>query len=702
MNKKQLAEQKLNNVVPSQSFGSGKHYIWISLICIILMLVTVMLKREQFIIPNCAFLPLHLILELSSIIFSFAVFITAWFGYKRSGNTKDLIIGVTFLATGVVDFIHTLSYQGMPYFLGPTGPGKAAAYWTFARLAASAGILIAMLVRSDNKSRWLSPCWLFGGAAVLVGGFITIVTVYEPAAGYLFFNPAKGGLTVLKVAIEYVVITIYLAIFFLLSETGNWDQRSLISMKSGLLMAIFAEIAFTLYSGPYGLINLIGHIFKAVAYYLIFSALFISVVRKPYEELNMAKEELNTLYLDAREHRKEIERSFSRIGNALSYSLKLEEALDQIAGLAMDMLHADCSMVISLDKQGKSARITAQKGDYHAEHNPVELTLSIGRKAIDQGNSIVENDLRSINPTNCDFTHSDCLRSVVCAPMIYEGDAPGVVAIFSHKENAFVNGDAKLLEAFASHAVVAIHNAMSYERESRIADVLQRSLLNSAKIVTDRFEIAQVYEPASSEALIGGDFYDVITLPDDKIALVIGDVSGKGLAAAVHTAMAKYALRAYIAEGHSPKQAIKMLNNVIGQFTSDETFITMFYGLIDTLTGEMVYTNGGHEPPIYAYGGTYDTLDSNGPVLGLGINVDYEERRLKLEKGSILLLYTDGVSEARNGRNLFGVDRIGKELLVCNELDCENTAKCVHQTALEFAGGELRDDAAILAVRVLR
>ena len=240
---------------------------------------------------------------------------------------------------------------------------------------------------------------------------------------------------------------------------------------------------------------------------------------------------------------------------------------------------------------------------------------------------------------------------------------------------------------------------MSYERESHIADVLQRSLLESAKLETGRFEIAQVYEPAMDEALIGGDFYDVIEMTDGRIGLVIGDVSGKGLTAAVHTALVKYTLRAYVNEGHSPASAVRLLDAVLSKSSSMEYFVTMFFGVLDTKTGVLTYANAGHEPPIYICDGALLTLLVTGPALGLGLDQSFGEGRIQLGNDSTLLLYTDGISEARNGHVFMGAERIGDQLLICEEQNAENVAACIHRAAIEFAGGELRDDAAILAIR---
>jgi len=648
------------------------------------------------------FIPLHLMLELSSIVVSFAVFATGWYGYRQSGNLRDLVIGVTFFTTGAEDLIHTMTYKGMPDFLGINTPGKAAAYWLLARVVVGIGLLSASFVNPQARSRRMHAVALFSASIALIGAAIALFTVYGDTVGTALYTRTGSPPTVLKSAIELLAIGLYIGAFVVISPKRGWENSVVVDLRSAMIIAVFAEIAFMLYLTPFGWVNALGHVYKTVAYYLILSALFASAIRKPYEQLAQARDELQLLYEDAHAHREEMERSFANIGSALSSSLKLEEALDLIANLIADMHHVNCSVVVSLDRTGTKAEIAVQKGTCHKEEQPIEATLKVGRQAIENGKSIIIDKLADTGLVSCDFTTDTCLRSMACAPMILEGRPLGLVAVFSYEESAFEKGDAKLLEGFASHAAVAIGNALSYERESRIANVLQKSILTSPSLKTDRFEIAQVYQPASDEALVGGDFYDIFELKDNKIGLVIGDVSGKGLTAAVHTAMVRYTLRAYAEEGHSPGTIMQLLNRLVGKYMEGDAFVTMFFGLLDTETGSLVYASAGHEPPIYMCNSTGLTLPATGPALGAGIELDYEEGALKLEKGCTLLLYTDGISEARKGDEFLGVEGIADRLLTCKEAAIGDVARCIHSAAIEFAGGDLRDDAAILSVRALR
>ena len=697
-----MADRRSSENMASQSRADRPfeaRYLWVMAGCAAAMAASYLLGYQHVQLPTGLFLPAHLVLEFSSIVVTFAVFTTGWFGYRQTHNARDLVVGVTFLVAGVLDFIHTLSYRGMPDFLGHGGAGKAAAYWLAARLVVGVGLLAAGLILPGPRRSRRFPAFLVTGAAAGTLLLITLFTLYQTAVAGAVYDEANGLLTALKNGLEYLIIVSYVTAFFVNSARRGWEAHTVRLLRSALIVAAWAEAAFTLYASPYDWINLLGHLLKIVAYYLILNALFVSALERPWTELSAAKEELQELYQDARAHRREIEKSFGRIGSALSAGLQVHEALDRIAELASDMLHADCSIVVVWRESGQGVGVRSQRGGCHEASRPTELTVNLGKQSADSGSSILVNDIAGAGLVDCDFSHDNCLRSVICSPMVWQDEQLGAVAIYSHVRDAFNEGDVALLEGFASHAAVAVRNAMSFERESHIADVLQRSLLTGVQTRVGRFEIEHIYEPATRQAMVGGDFYDVIGLGEGRVGLAIGDVSGKGLEAAVHTAMVKYTLRAYVRQRKSPAEALRLLNEAVADLTASDTFITMFYGELDTETGELVYANAGHEPPLYAFEGTYRELSSTGPALGMGIDLPYDEARLSLQPGSVLLLYTDGVSEARRDGEVLGSQRIGEILLSCNAAVSAEVATCVYNKATEFAQGRLTDAAAILAVR---
>ena len=205
----------------------------------------------------------------------------------------------------------------------------------------------------------------------------------------------------------------------------------------------------------------------------------------------------------------------------------------------------------------------------------------------------------------------------------------------------------KLLEVEKENASKALQEV--YERERRIAETLQRSFLPDRVPELEGYRIAQAYQPALAEAAIGGDVYDIFRLPSGKVGIAVADVSGKGLQAARYGAMIKYMLRAYSYQNDDPARIMTLLNSSISMDMDVESFVTCFFGILDPGTGSLAYANAGHEEPLYIPQGSAvpRRIHVTGPMLAVQESSTYTSERLNLRKGDIILLYTDGVTDAR-------------------------------------------------------
>ena len=217
--------------------------------------------------------------------------------------------------------------------------------------------------------------------------------------------------------------------------------------------------------------------------------------------------------------------------------------------------------------------------------------------------------------------------------------------------------------------------------------------------------VATLYQAARSEADIGGDFFDAFALNGERVALVVGDVSGKGLEAASRTAEVKYALRAFLREDASPAGALDRVNDFLldtqtldGQ--SRFSFVCVALGVLDTETGGLHIANAGAEAPLIlrADGGA-EAVSGNGPPLGVTAAAEYAEQSVRLAHGDTVLFVTDGVTEARRGRDFFGYEGFAgtARRAAGNSLDALGGA-IIHK-ATDFAGGKLGDDVCLLLAR---
>jgi sigma-B regulation protein RsbU (phosphoserine phosphatase) len=214
-------------------------------------------------------------------------------------------------------------------------------------------------------------------------------------------------------------------------------------------------------------------------------------------------------------------------------------------------------------------------------------------------------------------------------------------------------------------------------------------------------DIGEVYA-ASARMDIGGDLYDYIALADGRLAVVLGDVTGHGIDAAADMAMAKFVFRSLAREHPQPGDFLAAVNDVVVDEIAPGKFITMLYLLLDPATGELVCASAGHPPPrVVRADGTVEGVAPSGLALGVDGGQAYEEVGTRLEPGEAVVLYTDGVIEARVGTELYGIERLDALLARRRALRPEDVAASVIQAARRFTGGELLDDCAVVVVKRL-
>jgi serine phosphatase RsbU (regulator of sigma subunit)/integral membrane sensor domain MASE1/anti-sigma regulatory factor (Ser/Thr protein kinase) len=235
-----------------------------------------------------------------------------------------------------------------------------------------------------------------------------------------------------------------------------------------------------------------------------------------------------------------------------------------------------------------------------------------------------------------------------------------------------------------------------YLREHHIAETLQRSLLPLGLPDTPDVAIAARYIPASSDAEVGGDWYDIAQLPDGRIGLSIGDVAGHGVAAAAAMGQIRTALRAYTQEMMSPAHALERLNSLLQQLQPG-AMATLAYGHMDPETGLLTLAKAGHPPPLImtTTGESRFIVGGLAPPLGVAHVLNYEETTVELEAGSTLVLYTDGLIERRGESLAAGMARLAQ---VTAEAPNDLEAASDHIIA-SLLGDGVADDTAILMIR---
>ncbi|RJQ33291.1 MAG: hypothetical protein C4562_01000 [Actinobacteria bacterium] len=269
------------------------------------------------------------------------------------------------------------------------------------------------------------------------------------------------------------------------------------------------------------------------------------------------------------------------------------------------------------------------------------------------------------------------------------------------KDNVFSDTDKAICEILAAHAVVALINARNFNQEHHIADTLQSSLLPSLPS-HDQVDLGFVYRTATSGAMVGGDFLDFFTLDNNHIGLVIGDVSGKGIKAATSTAKAKNTLRAFAYENPLPSEVMSRVNNALSNEESSFEFITMAYGLLDLSTGKLSYVLAGHHPLLVYKNLSCELLRLEEGSIPLGVveNENFKQGQTYLLEDDILIFYTDGLIEARNSDEMYGLARLEEKIKQLCDLGPSAIVNAVIADVEHYTKGELADDIAIFAIKV--
>jgi serine phosphatase RsbU (regulator of sigma subunit)/ketosteroid isomerase-like protein len=202
-----------------------------------------------------------------------------------------------------------------------------------------------------------------------------------------------------------------------------------------------------------------------------------------------------------------------------------------------------------------------------------------------------------------------------------------------------------------------------FEHELRVAQRIQQALLPKELPVLGGWEIVPYYQPARE---VGGDFYDFLTLSDGRVGAIIGDVSGKGIAAALVMANTQSVLRAVAQGSTTPGELLAQVNEVLFAYIPSNMFVTCFCGVLDPESGRFTYANAGHNPPLRQHGDKAIDLRATGMPLGLMPGMPYEEKSTLLLPGDRVLFYSDGLIEAHNQeREMLGSPRL-KDLLMEN------------------------------------
>jgi PAS domain S-box-containing protein len=401
----------------------------------------------------------------------------------------------------------------------------------------------------------------------------------------------------------------------------------------------------------------------------------------------------------------------------LSSALDSTAALEVLADAAVPAL-ADLCMVDMVNDEGTLDRIAVHGDEWTKDlagrlgnHPPDPKSGHPAMKVLRTGETelipeVSEELLRSLSPDEECFRmmKASGLNSCLCVPIVARSWM-GTLTLLARSGSGRRYGEPGLALAqdLARRAALALDNARLFEASNELALTLQKSLLPSAIPTIAGAEVAARYHASGEGTQVGGDFYDLFPAGDSGWAAVIGDVCGKGAEAAALTALARHTIRAAKMQLRKPRRILAFLNQVVLQSGHNDRFMTVAYCRL-RLTEEgmrITVARAGHPAPlVLRRDGTVKAEGRPGSLIGVLPEPDLSDRVLEIGPGDSLILYTDGVTEARGPEGRFGQARLIALVRQCVELNAESIAARIEEEVLGFQVGKLRDDMALMVIRI--
>ncbi|MFI5835195.1 SpoIIE family protein phosphatase [Micromonospora sp. NPDC051300] len=287
-------------------------------------------------------------------------------------------------------------------------------------------------------------------------------------------------------------------------------------------------------------------------------------------------------------------------------------------------------------------------------------------------------------------------------PLIARGQRLGTLAVGRHQRHRHDPDEVAVLEDVARRAALAIENARIHAERRRVAQTLQQSLLPPVLPVVEGIGLAAEYVPTGDDAEVGGDFYDVVPLPDGRWLVVVGDVSGKGVQAAAVTGLVRDVIRVLVGDGKPLPEVLGRLNETLVE-RGGGRYCTLALAAVEPGDGDQLDVAlhlAGHDRPVLLHGGGGATfVGTGGTALGLLDTITTPTAELALKPGDALIFYTDGVTERRRGRELFGTERLRESAAPLAGYSADVVAARLRAATIAFSAEPPRDDIAVLVLR---
>ncbi len=441
--------------------------------------------------PAPAYLAIHNIVELGSVVVAFSIFGIGWFARTPANGTGTLILATTFATVGGLDLFHALSFPGMPAFFTPSNTNKGILFWEAARLTSATGLAaIAFIPREApaiKKARWIA------GPVIIV--FFCAVSVailrFEPFLPPMFVE--GSGLTLLKKSLEYLAIVIFVIALLGLARrpVGDEDESGTI-LLSAIILSIASEFSFTLYRSAYDSYNLLGHLFKLASYLLLYRATFMVAVSAPYMRFGESREDLRR----ENEARQKSEESLAKINRELAVIHEINRGIVRIEN-EQNLLDEACRILCAsggykmawvgyaLSDEGKSVKPISSAGDVAGYLDSLAISWGDGPSGMGPtGMAIRTGTRRYVQNFESDPAMRPWLdqaiprgyRSSIALPLKTKSETLGALTVYAGIAEAFTPAEISLLEELADDLAFGIGALRARVRNQAAEDEIRDAL----------------------------------------------------------------------------------------------------------------------------------------------------------------------------------------------------------------------------------
>jgi len=398
-------------------------------------------------------------------------------------------------------------------------------------------------------------------------------------------------------------------------------------------------------------------------------------------------------------------RALIRAGRELAGHRPLAELFTVIMDLSVEAVMAGRGVLMVLE--GDQLQVRAARGE------GFQISKTVRERVLNKKESLLVRDAQLDQALREHMSIVEQkVRSMMAVPLQTNDRVIGLIYVDSpHLIREFSREDLNLLTVMANVAAIRIEHARLNEieeteramaKDMQQAALIQRRLLPEKPPVVEGIDIAG---RTTACRTVGGDYYDYLPFPDGRIGLLVGDVAGKGMPASLLMSSLQARVQVLFEDGDELARKIGRLNKTVSANCPDNRFITFFMSILDPKTGELVYTNAGHNPPVVVRaGGEFEMLKgAGGVILGILPMATYQEARVTLNPGDTLILFSDGVTEAANPQDdEFGEERLGALVAGMKDRSAEEMVQAIHEAVTGFTeGAPAADDITVVVARRL-